>query len=95
MFKNFRALNRHLKSLNTIFGVFRTNQLLSDNKSVTQFFQTKILPGNPWIAVDYVLLFNITLGRIPVKANAASDYLLRVQVSPATKMKLNQPMEYP
>ena len=62
--------------------------VLSDNKSVTRFFQTKILPGNLWNAVDYVLSFNFTLGHIPGKANAAADYFSRIHVNPATKMKL-------
>ena len=62
--------------------------VLSDNKSVTRFFQTKILPGNLWNTVDYVLSFSFTLGHIPGKANAAADYLSRIHVNPATKMKL-------
>ena len=32
--------------------------VLTENKSVTRFFQTKRLPGKLWNAVDYVLSFN-------------------------------------
>ena len=61
---------------------------LTDNKSVTQFFQTKKLPGSLWNAVDYVLSFNFVLGHISGKANAAADYLSRNHVNPNTKLKL-------
>ena len=62
--------------------------VLTDNKSVTRFFQAKRLPGKLWNAVDYVLSFNFVLGHIPGKANAVADYLSRVHINPATKMKL-------
>ena len=55
--------------------------VLTDNKSVTRFFQTKKLPGNLWNAVDYVLSFNFVLGHISGKANAAADYLSRIHVN--------------
>ena len=61
---------------------------LTDNKSVSRFFQAKRLPTNIWNAVDYVLSFRFLLGHIPGKANAAADYLSRVHVNPATKFKL-------
>ena len=62
--------------------------VLTDNNSVTRFFQTKKLPGNLWNAVDYVLSFNFVLGHISGKANAAADYLSRIHVNPNTKLKL-------
>ena len=62
--------------------------VLTDNKSVTRFFQTKKLPGNLWNAVDYVLSFNFVLGHTSGKANAAADYLSRIHVNPSAKLKL-------
>ena len=62
--------------------------VLTDNKSVTRFFQTKKLPGNLWNAVGYVLSFNFLLGHISGKANAAADYLSCIHVNPNTKLKL-------
>ena len=62
--------------------------VLTDNKIVTRFFQAKRLPGKLWNTVDYVLSFNFVLGHIPGKANAAADYLSRVHINPATKMKM-------
>ena len=32
--------------------------VLTDNKSVTRFFQTKAIPPSRWNACDYVLQFN-------------------------------------
>ena len=60
--------------------------VLTDNKSVTRFFQAKKLPGNLWNSVDYVLNFRFVLGHIPGKANAAADYLSRVHINPNTKI---------
>ena len=62
--------------------------VLTDNKSVTRFFQTKKMPGNLWNAVDCVLSFNFVLGHFLGKANAAADYLSRTYVNPDTKLKL-------
>ena len=62
--------------------------VLTDNKNVTRFFQTKKLPGNLWNTADYVLSFNFVLGQISGKANAAADYLSRIHGNPNTKLKL-------
>ena len=62
--------------------------VLTDNKSVSRFFQAKRLPTNIWNAVDYVLSFRFVLRHIQGKANAAADYLSRIHVNPATKFKL-------
>ena len=62
--------------------------VLTDNKSVTRFFQAKKLPGNLWNSVDYLLSLRFVLGHIPGKANAAADYLSRVHINPNTKLKM-------
>ena len=41
--------------------------ILTDNKSVTQFFQTNIVPPTLWNEYDYVIQFNITIAPIPGK----------------------------
>ena len=57
-----------------IWGVSNKPMIvLTDNKSVTRFFQAKWLPGENWKAVDYVLSFNFVLCHIPSKTNAAAD----------------------
>ena len=69
--------------------------VLTDNKSVTKFFQAEVIPGNLWNAVDYILSFNFVIGHIPGKANAAADYLSRINLNPATKMKLKLENQIP
>ena len=66
----------------------KTVIVLTDNKSITCFFQTKKLPVNLWNAVDYVLSFRFILGHLSGKANAAADYLSRIHDNPNTKLKL-------
>ena len=62
--------------------------VLTDNKTVTKFLKAKVIPGNLWNAVDYILSFNFVIGHISGKANAAADYLSRINLNPATKMGL-------
>ena len=61
--------------------------VLTDNKSVTFFFQTERMPGNLWNAVDFVLSFDFVLGHFSGKANAAAEYLPRIYRDPDTKLK--------
>ena len=62
--------------------------ILTDNKSVTRFFQTKIIPPTLWNACDYVIQFNFTIAHIPGKNNTATDYLSRLEISPKEKLFL-------
>ena len=60
----------------------------TDNKSVTRFFQTKIIPPTLWNACDHVMQFNFTIAHIPGKNNTAADYLSRLEFSPKEKLIL-------
>ena len=62
--------------------------ILTDNKSVTRFFQTKIIPPTLWNACDYVIQFNFTIAHIPGKNNTAADYLSRLEICPKEKLIL-------
>ena len=62
--------------------------ILTDNKTVTRFFQTKIFPPALWKACDYVIQFNFTIAHIPGKNNTAADYLSRLEISPKEKLIL-------
>ena len=48
--------------------------ILTDNKSVTRFFQTKINPPTLLNACDYVIQFNFTIAHIPGENNTAADF---------------------
>ena len=53
--------------------------VLTDNKSVTRFFQTKAIPPALWNACDYVLQFNFKIAHIAGSVNTAADFLSRIE----------------
>ena len=63
---------------NTLWGCEKPILVLTDNRAVTRFFQTKIIPPTLWNVLDHVLSFDIILGHIPGKPNLAADYLSRI-----------------
>ena len=69
-------------------GTLKPVIILTDNKSVTRFFQTKIIPPTCWNACDYVIQFNFTIAHIPGKNNTAADYLSRLEICPKEKLVL-------
>ena len=56
----------------------KTVLILTDNKSLTRFFQAKTIPPSLWNYIDRVTAFNIVVAHIPGKANAAADFLSRL-----------------
>ena len=88
--KEFLSVNFAFEAFEHYFWGVTSNPIivLTDNKSVSRFFQAKKLPTNIWNAVDYVFSLRFLLGHIPGKANAAAEYLSRIHVNPATKFKL-------
>ena len=49
--------------------------VLTDNKSVTRFFQTKAITPALWNACDYVLQFNFKMAHIAGSVNNSADSL--------------------
>ena len=79
--KEFLAIFYALKEFGHIFwGTPKPITILTDNKSVTRFFQTKIIPPALWNACDYVIQFNFVIAHIPGKNNTAADYLSRMEM---------------
>ena len=62
--------------------------VLTDNKSVTRFFQTKAIPPALWNACDYVLQFNFKIAHIAGSVNTAADYLSRLELKVTEKIRL-------
>ena len=62
--------------------------VLTDNKSVTRFFQTKAIPPSPWNACDYVLQFNFKIAHIAGSVNTAADFLSRLELKVTEKIHL-------
>ena len=54
--------------------------VLTDNKSVTRFFQTKAIPPSLWNACDYVLQFNFKIAHIAGSVNTAAGFLSRLEL---------------
>ena len=62
--------------------------VLTDNKSVTRFFQTKAIPPTLWNACDYVLQFNFKIAHIAGSVNTAADFLSRLELKVTEKIRL-------
>ena len=62
--------------------------VLTDNKSVTRFFQTKAIPPALWNACGYVLEFNFKIAHIAGSVNTAADFLSRLEVKVTEKTRL-------
>ena len=62
--------------------------VLTDNKSVTRFFQTKAIPPALWNACDYVLQFNFEIAHIAGSVNTAADFLSRLELTVTEKIRL-------
>ena len=87
--KEFLAVHFALDSFaHIIWGAEKPILILTDNKSLTRFFQAKRVPAALWNAVDHVLSFLFMLGHIPGRANLAADYLSRLPIEADRKMSL-------
>ena len=62
--------------------------VLTDNKSVTRFFQTKAIPPPLWSACDYVLQFNYKIAHIAGPVNTAADFLSRLELKVTESIRL-------
>ena len=62
--------------------------VLTDNKSVTRFFQTKAIPPPLWSACDYVLQFNFKIAHIAGSVNTAADLLSRLELKITERIRL-------
>ena len=62
--------------------------VLTGNKSVSRFFQTKAIPPALWNACDYVLQFNFKTAHIAGSVNTAADFLSRLELKIMEKIRL-------
>ena len=87
--KEFLAIYMAFKEFGHIFwGATKPVIIMTDSKSVTRFFQTKMIPPPLWNACDSVLQFNFTIAHIPGKINTAADFLSRLEMDPNEKIIL-------
>ena len=62
--------------------------VLTDNKSVTRFFQIKAIPPSLWNACDHVLQFNFKIAHIAGSVNTAADFLPRLELKVTERIRL-------
>ena len=62
--------------------------VFTDNRSVTRFFQTKMIPPALWNDCDYVLQNNFAIAHVAGSINAAADFLSRTKVDPTKKLEM-------
>ena len=62
--------------------------VLTDNKSVIRFFQTKTIPPALWKACDYVLQLNFKIAHFAGSVNTAIDFLSRLEPKVTEKIRL-------
>ena len=88
--KEFLAIYKAFKEFGHIFwGATKPVSIMTDSKSVTRFFQTKMIPPPLWNACDFVLHFNFTNAHILGKMNTAADFSFRLEMDPNEKKILN------
>ena len=71
-----------------IWGTEKPVIVLTDNKSLTSFFQSKSIPPSLWNFLDRLLSYNLVIAHIPGRANYAADFLSRVQTDPDQTIQL-------
>ena len=87
--KEFLAI--YMASLEFAHILWETSKptiVLTDNKSVTLFFQMKAIPPSLWNACDYVLQFNFKIAHIAGSVNTAADFLSRLELRVTEKIHL-------
>ena len=87
--KEISAIYLAFKEFGHIFwGATKPVIIMTDSKSVTKFFQTKVIPPSLWNVCAFVLQFNFTIAHIPGKMNSAADFLSRLGMDPKEKIIL-------
>ena len=87
--KELLAIYMAFKEFGHVFwGATKPVIIMTDSKSVTRFFQTKMIPPPLWNTCDSVLQINFTIAHIPGKKNTAADFLSRLEMEPNEKIFL-------
>ena len=77
-----------LEFAHILWAATKPTFVLTDNKSVSRFFQTKAIPPGLWNACDYVLQFNFKIAHIAASVNTAVDFLSRNELEVTEKIRL-------
>ena len=77
-----------LEFAHILWETTKTTIVLTDNKSVTRFFQTKAIPPFLWNACDYELQFNFKIAHIAGSVNTAAELLSRLELKVTERIRL-------
>ena len=75
-------------NLDTSWGSTFPVIVFTDNRSVTRFFQAKLIPPALWNACNYVSQYNFEIAHVAGSMNTAADFLSRTEVNPVQKLEM-------
>ena len=78
-----------------LWGVKKPTIVITDNKALTKFFQSKRVPPKLWNDCDQALQFDFVLAHVPGLENPAADYLSRIDIHPKDRIHLKLHDEIP
>ena len=78
-----------------LWAVKKPTIVMTDNKALTRFFQSKRIPPKLWNYCDQALQFDFVLAHVPGVENPAVDYLSRIDINPADRIHLKLHDEIP
>ena len=78
-----------------LWGVKKPTIVMTDNKALTRFFQSKRIPPKLWNYCDQTLQFEFVLAHVPGTENPAADYLSRLDIRPEERIHLKLNDEIP
>ena len=87
--KEVLAIYMAFKEFGHIFwGAAKPVIIMTESKSVTRFFQTRMFPPPLRNACNFVVQFIFTIAHIPGKMKTAADFLFRLEMVPNEKIFL-------
>ena len=93
--KEFLGIYVAFKEFGLLFwGATKPVIIMTDRKSVTRFFQTKMILPSLWNACDFALQFNFTITHIPGKMNTTA-FFSRLEMDPNEKLVLKSREDIP
>ena len=78
-----------------LWGVKKPTIVMTDNKALTRFFQSKRIPLKLWNHCDEALQFDFVLAHVPGVENPAADYLSRLDTNPEDRIHLKMNDQIP
>ena len=89
LLKDFLAISMaFIEFAHILWEALNSTIVLTDNESVTRFFQTKAIRPSLWNACDYVLQFNFKKAHIACSVNSAPVFLSRLELRVTEKIHL-------